>query len=350
MQLHGFFGGKAERIEAGNPRRRRRLRQFGALGVDHRDAVQRMGAGDFDLDIHVGALVFDALIAADGLAKGDTRLGIFDRQRHCRGSGADGFISQDDRGAIEPGLIVRRIAERFGGNAVQRQAAVAADEIERFDGFDLGGLQIDDPQRRAISTGGGDNRQVRAGQIGNRCLDAVQLAAAGSNRHRGGCYRAGFVPGRHGDDAAIGDAGKIFCLLGFAAGDEQRFGGEQRCDQRHHRQRAAGGFGKLAAFFGAHAQPAMRFGHARRCPAKASDFRPKRRIEIGGILGHCLASRCGAGLVGKQLFRLFAKCLGIVRKIEIHVSDSPIMFGGPYLNVNPVQPRVSGGAMRCAAR
>ena len=139
-------------------------------------------------------------------------------------------------------------------------------------------------------------------------------------------------------------------MLGFVAGGEQRFGGKQGRDQRYHGERAAGGFGELAAFLGAHAEAAMRFGHTRRGPAEAGDFGPQACIEIRRVVGHCLAGCGSAGLFGEQFFRLLAKRLGIVRKIEIHVSDSPIILGRPYLNVNPVQPRVSGGAIRYAER
>ena len=285
-----------------------------------------MGAGQFDLDIHVGALVLDALITSDGLAEGNAGLGVFDRHCHRRRGRADRFIGENDRGAIEPQLVISRTAQRLGGDAIECQPAMAADKVHCFQSLDLGGGKIDQPQRRPIGTGGGDNRQLRTSQIGHRCLDAVERVRFRRDRQRLRVGSAGFVPGDNGDAAAIRDAGKILRLLRLIARHQQCFGGKQGRYQRHTGERAAGGFGEHARFLGAHAQPAMGFGDARRGPAERGNFSPERGVKSRGILGHRLAGRRRAGLIGKQLLRLVAQRLGIVGKIKIHETHSPILL------------------------
>ena len=71
VQLDIFLGAIGQRIQAGDAGGSCHLTQFGTIGANHGQAMQRVGAGQFQLDIHVRTLVLDRLIPADLLAEGD---------------------------------------------------------------------------------------------------------------------------------------------------------------------------------------------------------------------------------------------------------------------------------------
>ena len=197
---------------------------------------------------------------------------------------------------------------------------MAADEIDGFHRRRLRALQIDDVKLWAISASGRHDGDMGNGKIGHRLLHAGQGAAAGHGLHRGRAHGTRFAPGDARDDLTAGDAGQPVGLLGFRAGQHQRFGGEQGGDKRHMGEAATGGFSQLGHFLDREAKAAMGFRHACGGPAQFGNLFPQGGVHRRCVSGHRLARRAGAGLFGEQLARLFAEFLGFVGKIEIHGS------------------------------
>ena len=323
MGLDVFLGNEPAGLAGGDARDRGGDRQFGGVGVHRPGAVIGVGAGQLDLDVHVGELVLDALERSDRPAEGETFLGIGIRHVQRRLRAAD-LLERHRHGGV-----IQQRADRSGRAARQRfrwrvgefDAGVRAGRIEGGDGFpgDAGAVQVHQMQPGPLPPLTATTAMSAMSPSGTASFVPVRRPAADRGGQLRGIGRARpFRQRKCADDLAGGELRQPGLLLLLRPEQHDRLGRQiDRGRERHRRDRAAEFLGQHADREAAEADAAVFLGDRGAGPAHLGDGAP----QVGGVglVGVQDAARHGGrAAIGQEPPRLVAELEQLVGEFEVH--------------------------------